>query len=112
MSFRATLLVAIAVFYLAFGSLHGQQPAANTAPAAEAAAQEVTVADSQASVLSTEEEWSPLPDYLRGATVLRPSKGNELVLTANQPVQLIMAASWNYDGNASGGWFEGRTTLP
>ena len=64
------------------------------------------------SLLTGEEEWSPLPDYLRGATLLRPSTGNAIDLTVNQEVQLVIAASWAFDGNQSGEWFKGRTTLP
>lgn len=60
----------------------------------------------------SKEEWPSLPEYLNGATVLAPKDTNTIELTAKEDVQVIVAASWGYDGNRGGGWFETRTILP
>jgi len=79
-------------------------------PAAPAQPSELSVAGAKPQI-ANETEWSPLPAYLRGATLLRPAQGNTLDLTAKQDVQVVLAASWAYDGNIGGGWYEGRTRL-
>lgn len=82
------------------------------APTSLPVPKEIEMAGPQVSVLGGEEEWSPLPDYLKGATLLRPGTGNSLHFTAKENVQAIVAASWAYDGNQSGGWFASRASLP
>jgi tetratricopeptide (TPR) repeat protein len=72
---------------------------------------EIEVAGAQQVVVADEEIWSPLPDFLRGATSFPLASGNALELQAKRDVQVVVAASWDYDGNKSGGWYEGRTTL-
>jgi hypothetical protein len=56
-------------------------------------------------------EWKELPAYLKDAQAWIP-KNNVLELKVNQTVQILVAASWTYDGNQSGGWIEHRSTLP
>ena len=77
-----------------------------------AAPDAIKIVDAEPALLKGEGEWSPLPDYLQGATLLRPRNGNVLELTAARDIQILVAASWAYDGNQSGGWYESRTTLP
>ena len=38
--------------------------------------------------------------------------GNVLDLTAKKEVMVLIAASWTYDGDQTGGWYPGRTSLP
>src|SRR6185436_18655850 len=55
--------------------------------------------------------WSKLPDFLKGAKMYADSPtGRELQAEAKTDGIVIIAASWTYDGNGSGGWYEGRTT--
>ena len=72
---------------------------------------EVTVANSSQATISNEEIWSPLPEFLQGAISFPITNSRVLDLTAQKDVQIVVAASWAYDGNASGGWYEDRTTL-
>jgi len=88
------------------------QTPAPAAPKTDAPADEIVVTGASPTHLTDESEWSPVPENLRGATIFRPATGNTLDLTANKEVQVVVAVSWAYDGNASGGWYDGRTSLP
>lgn len=73
---------------------------------------EIQVAGTEQIVLASEDVWSPLPDYLRGATLFQQASGNAIDLTATRDVPVVVAVSWSYDGNSSGGWYPTRKTLP
>jgi tetratricopeptide (TPR) repeat protein len=111
--FRLFLAVATGIAV----SLAGLNAAAQEVPprAGQAATvgpmrKEISVASAQSLALTEESEWAPLPPYLRGATMFRPA-GNALDLTAKEEVQVLIAASWTYDGDQTGGWYPGRTSL-
>ena len=87
------------------------RPAEKPAPAARGR-DEIQVAGAEQITLASEEVWSPLPDYLRGATLFQQASGNAIDLTAVRDVQVVVAVSWTYDGNQSGGWYPTRKTLP
>lgn len=66
------------------------------------------------------EDWlkGPLPGYLEGATTFaNPKKlgGGSMEIArlefeVKEPTVVLLAMSWSYDGNASGGWTEERKT--
>ena len=72
---------------------------------------EVEVTSAKSLDLSSDKSWSKLPDVLKGAKMYADSPtGRELQAEAKTDGIVIIAASWTYDGNESGGWYEGRTT--
>jgi hypothetical protein len=55
--------------------------------------------------LGTEAKFSQIPDYVAEARIYAGApKGRELEFTAKSDGLVIIAASWTYDGNESGGW--------
>src|SRR5258706_11547174 len=82
-------------------------------PAAKQAAipAEIEMEGAQASLLSSD-EWTAVPDYLQGATLVRPGGGNELSVTAKKDVRVIVAAPWAFDGDGPGDWLQTRMSLP
>ncbi len=71
---------------------------------------EVAVASAGAQPMTEETKWTKLPAYLEKATIFdKEPTGRALDLTIKPDGIVIIAASWSYDGNESGGWLEGRT---
>ncbi|MCE9525870.1 MAG: tetratricopeptide repeat protein [Planctomycetales bacterium] len=61
--------------------------------------------------LSSENDiWGAVPDFVEGATLLRPSTGNVLQFTAKKELQVLIVASWIADGDLSGDWYPSRTS--
>ena len=54
--------------------------------------------------------WKNVPDYLKEAKIYEKplQERNQLQFSAEADGLVLMAASWTYDGNASGGWQEGN----
>jgi hypothetical protein len=72
---------------------------------------EVSVSSAEPDTLETEAKFSKIPDYVAEAKIYAGApKGRELEFTANSDGLVIIAASWTYDGNESGGWYDTRTT--
>ena len=74
----------------------------------------VIVADTKLSLLGVGKEspWSEIPSELYGAILFHPVNNANpdglLEFKMIQDAQIILAASWAYDGNASGNWQEDR----
>ncbi len=81
-------------------------------PLTNAVAATVSVTNQTPVTVSEEYGWSGIPDYLHGAVVYAGTRkpGRTVDFTVDKGGIVVMAASWDYDGNKSGGWYETRTT--
>ena len=71
---------------------------------------EIDVTSAKPLDLSSDKSWSKLPDFLKGARIYADSPaGRELQAEAKTDGIVIIAASWTYDGNESGGWRRGSS---
>src|SRR5258707_14808083 len=85
--------------------------AAEPAPAAKLQPAQVEVASAKPVDLAADKTWSAIPDFLKGAKIFSDSpEGRDLQAQAKSDGIVVVAASWTYDGNESGGWYEDRTT--
>lgn len=63
--------------------------------------------------IGTNWKWNKLPEFLTDAQIYEKVKGQpqpKLQFEVQQDGVLLLAASWTYDGNPSGGWIEKRWT--
>ncbi|HEY2413161.1 MAG TPA: hypothetical protein VGI40_13005 [Pirellulaceae bacterium] len=66
----------------------------------------------QPAALSKRPEWTSVPPFLDGASVLEPTKdaGNELAFEAISNGVVLLAASWMPNGENNSDWRKGRAT--
>lgn len=88
------------------------EPAALPTPEPAIPLAAVTVAGQVPLTVSEEHGWSQIPDYLQDAVIYcgASKPGRTVDFTVDDGGLLIMVASWDYDGNRSGGWYETRST--
>lgn len=75
-----------------------------------ASADTLKIEGAKASLLSSEKDWGEVPEYVEGATLLRPSTGNVLQFTAKKEVQVLVVVSWFPEDNTPGDWYATRTS--